>query len=187
MVIYLYVAVALTVAHAALSPLACGLLDTSRWVAKTLAPLDMPEGDSASQFLKFGQAALLDGWPSNIPFVSSIFFFSAIICGFAYRWWAGFGVYFVLAVASTFTRAVSGRSASYYIALLYHRMSNRSADYKRQGDTERFQASQSYCSDLEAIMALYMDSGLKPPTPRQLKQLPYGNPGSWLDTGSSAS
>jgi hypothetical protein len=59
-------------------------------------------------------------------------------------------------------------------------MVNRVADYKRENDVERFEAAQSYCEDLQQLMLLYEGSGLRPPTPKQLKDIPYGDSYYWL-------
>lgn len=60
---------ALAVAHAVLKPLSDGLFDTSMWVSKILAPPDAEDNDTTRQFLKFNQAALMEGWLSNVPFI----------------------------------------------------------------------------------------------------------------------
>jgi len=70
------------VVYAALKPLSEGLFDTSMWLAKILAPPESDDNATTKQFLKIGQAALMEGWLSNIPFISTIAFFAAIGFGF---------------------------------------------------------------------------------------------------------
>jgi hypothetical protein len=60
------------------------------------------------------------------------------------------------------------------------------ADYKRNNDVERFEAAESYCKDLQRIMLLYEGSRLRPPTPKQLKEIPYGDVRNWLETHEHA-
>jgi hypothetical protein len=61
-------------------------------------------------------------------------------------------------------------------------MVHRAMDYKRDNDMERFEAAESYCKDLKRIMLLYQGSQLRPPTPKQLKPIPYGDVCNWLET-----
>jgi len=152
------------------------------WVAKVLAPTDTEENQTTKQSLKFGQAALMEGWLSNVPFITTITFFSSIILAFFYHWWAAVVMFFVAITLGVSTKLFWGRSVSYYLTLIYHKMVYRAADYKRDNDAERFEAAESYCKDLQRIMLLYQDSQLRPPTPKQLKGIPYGDVCYWRET-----
>jgi hypothetical protein len=180
---FLIIAAVLAVAYAALKPLSEGLFDTSLWVAKVLAPPDSEESETSKQFLKAGQAALMEGWLSNIPFISAIFSILSVASGFIYCWWAGPLVFFGMVILGVVTKHFWLRPISYYLPMLYHKMVNRAADYTRDGDVERATAAESYCGDLEQLMLLYKDSKLKPPTPKQLKDVPYGDMFYWLERG----
>jgi len=79
---FLGIAVGLAMFYAILKPLSDGLTDTSIWVAKMVAPADTAEGETAKQFLKLGQAALMEGWLSNVPFITYSIFFSSVIVAF---------------------------------------------------------------------------------------------------------
>jgi hypothetical protein len=172
---------ALAVAHAVLKPLSDGLFDTSMWVSKILAPPDAEDNDTTRQFLKFNQAALMEGWLSNVPFISSILLFSCIIAGFLSHWWAGILMYFVSATLGVLVKMFFGRSVSYYLAFLYQKMISRVADYRKANDADRLEAAESYCRDLEMIIGLYQGSHLRPPTAKQLKGNPYGDLRYWLN------
>jgi len=176
----LLIAIGIALIHAILSPFTDGLYKTSLWVAKILCPPE-EETDMTKQVLKIYQAALLEGWPSNFPFVSSILSVSCIIIGFFYSWWGGFLAYTILALSSGLTRFFFTRSVSYYLLVLYNRMSNRTADYKRDNDTERAEAAEETCKELEEIIFTYKDSRLKPPGAKQLKAIPYGDLFYWLN------
>ena len=178
------IAMGLALLYAILKPLSDGLFDTSAWVAKILAPTDIEDDETTMQFLKFGQAALMEGWLSNIPLISSIVFFSSIIIGFIYHWWIGIIMYFISITLGELTKILWGRSVSYYLFLLYHKMVNRTADYKTKNDVDRSEAAESYCRDLEQIIVLYQDSRLRPPTPKQLKDIPFGDLYYWLERGA---
>lgn len=174
-------AAVLALLYAILKPLGDGLVDTSAWVAKILAPADTEEGETAKRFVKFGQAALMEGWLSNIPFIASILFFASIVVSFFYHWWAAILMYFVAVTLGVLTKLLWGRSVSYYLLFIHHKMVNRAVDYKRDNDAERFEAADSYCKDLRQIMLLYDGSELRPPTPKQLKDVPYGDLSYWLE------
>jgi hypothetical protein len=174
-------ALGLALLYAALKPLSDGLFNTSMWLAKVLAPADTVDGVSAQQFLKLGQAALMEGWLSNIPFITSITLFSSLIIAFVYHWWAAVVAYFVAATLAAVTNLVWGRSAFHYLCLIQHKMANRAADYKRDGDTERLSAAESYCRDLENIMSIYRDTRVRPPSRKQLKDIPFGDLYYWRD------
>ena len=178
--ILLLAASALALLFAVLKPLGDGLFDTSAWIAKTLTPPDADE-ESAQRFRKFGQAALMEGWLSNIPFILSVVFFGAIILAFFYHWWAAIIMYFAAGTLGVLTKLFWGRSVSYYLSFIHHKMVNRAANYKRDNDVERFEAADSYCRDLRQVMFLYDGSGLRPPTPKQLKDVPTGDLSYWLE------
>jgi hypothetical protein len=172
--------------YAILKPLREGLFDTSMWVAKILVPTDAEDNDTTKQFLKMGQAALMEWWLSNIPFITTILFFSSIITGFIYHWWGGILIFFVSVALGVMTKMVWGRSVSYYLPLLHYKMVNRAVDYKTKNDVERLEASESYCKDLQQIIVLYQGSRLRPPTPKQLKDIPYGDLYYWLERGADS-
>jgi hypothetical protein len=65
-------------------------------------------------------------------------------------------------------------------------MVNRAVDYKTKNDVERLEASESYCKDLQQIIVLYQGSRLRPPTPKQLKDIPYGDLYYWLERGADS-
>ena len=180
----LTIALGLTLLYAALKPLGDGLFDTSAWVAKILAPSDTAERENAKQLLRFEQAALMEGWLSNVPFIISIVFFSAIIVSFVYHWWAAPIMFFVLIVLGVLTKLLWGRSVAYYLLLIHHKMVQRAVDYKRANDLERASAAESYCNDLQEITAIYDGTRLRPPTPKQLKEIPYGDLYYWRDHGA---
>jgi hypothetical protein len=132
-----------------------------------------------------GQAALMEGWLSNIPFIASLLYVASIVAGFVYHWWGAILMYFVATILGMFTKRLWVRSVSYYLPFLYHKMLNRAIDYKAKNDIERAEASESYCRDLERIMFLYQDSHLRPPTPKRLKEVPNGDVTYWLQCGLS--
>ena len=181
---FIVIAVALALVYAGLRPLAAGLLETSMWVAKILAPSDFEENVTTKLFLKTTQAALMEGWLSNVPFINTILVFSSIIAGSIYRWWGGVLIYCLAAILGGIAKVFLVRPVSYYLALLYHKMVNRAADYKLKNDVERFEASRSFCEDLGQVMVLYQKSQLKPPTRKQLKSIPYGDWTYWLERGA---
>jgi hypothetical protein len=178
--IFLLTASVLALVYAVLKPLGDGLFDTSAWVAKMLTPPDADE-ESAQRLRKFGQAALMEGWLSNIPFIMSVVFFGAIILAFFYHWWAAIIIYFAATILGVLMKLFWGRSVSYYLSFIHHKMVNRKANYKRDNDVERFEAADSYCTDLQRIMFLYDGLRLRPPTPKQLKDVPNGDLSYWLE------
>ena len=62
----LLIALGLVLVYAILRPLADGLFNTSAWVAKILAPPDTGDWESAKLLLTMKQAALMEGWLSNL-------------------------------------------------------------------------------------------------------------------------
>jgi hypothetical protein len=125
----------------------------------------------------------MDGWLSNIPFITTILFFSCIIVGFIHSWWGGLLMSFVSTILGSLTEITCTRSLSSYLPFLLHKMVNRAADYRAKNDAERSEASESVCKDLAQLTSLYQDSQLKPPNPKQLKDIPYGDMSYWLNLG----
>jgi hypothetical protein len=114
---YLILAMVLALIYALLKPLGDGLFDTSMWVAKMWVPTYVKDNDIAKQLLKTGQASLMDGWLSNIPFFTAILMGCSIILGFIHSWWGGILMYFVLAFLGALTKLLWTRSVSYYLYL----------------------------------------------------------------------
>lgn len=177
---FLAISFLLALSFAAIKPLGDGLFDTSNWVAKILAPADTDD-ELAKQLTKFGQAALMDGWLSNVPFLAGLLLIASIGTAFFYRWWATILMYFVCGLLSATTKHFGTRSVSHYLAIIYHSMLNRVANYKRENDTLRLEASESYCRDIEQILELYIGSQVRPPTPKQLRNIPCGDISYWLN------
>jgi hypothetical protein len=68
----LSISVALAIVYALLRPMSDGLMDTSKWAAKVLAPEGTHDDDLGRQYRLISQAALMDGWLSNLPFYTNI-------------------------------------------------------------------------------------------------------------------
>jgi len=128
----------------------------------------------------------MEGWLSTVPFITGLLFSASIILSFFYHWWAAILMFFVAGGLGFLTKSFWGRPISYYLLFIYHKMVHRKADYKRDNDVERFEAAESYCKDLQRIMLLYEGSKLRPPTPKQLKEIPYGDVGNWLEAHEHA-
>ena len=60
-----------------MKPLGDGLLDTSMWVAKLMAPSDISEGDDTKAILEIWASRTSGGWLSNVPLISMAFFYSS--------------------------------------------------------------------------------------------------------------
>ena len=178
---YCLIAIGLMVVSAALKPLSDGLYDTSKWAAKIFGPPESGDNATTKQFLKMGQAALMEGWLSNIPFITSIAFFSAIGLGFFCHWWMAIVIYFGGVALGFLTKLLFMRSVSHYLVFLHHKMLNRQIDYKKDNDIERAEAAESYCRDLAELIYIYQDSSLRPPSAKQLLQIPYGDRYYWLE------
>ncbi len=85
----------LVLVYAVLKPLGDGLLDTSAWAAKVMAPPETGGNDFTKQYLRVAQAALLDGWLSNVPFFSYNAGVAASVLAALYHWWAALIVFVV--------------------------------------------------------------------------------------------
>lgn len=179
--LYCLIAIGLMLVYVALKPLSDGLFDTSIWAAKILAPAESSNNATTKQLLKIGQAALMEGWLSNIPFISSIALFSAIGFGFFCHWWMAIVIYFVAVTLGVLTKLLFTRSVSHYLVFLHHKMLNRQIDYKKDSDIERAEAAESYCRDLAELICIYKDSSLRPPSAKQLLPIPYGDRYYWLE------
>ncbi len=181
----LSISIGIAIIYVLLKPMSDGLMNTSMWVSKMLAPNHIEDGETSKQMLKVGQAALMDGWLSNIPFLASIFLFGGIIVACFVKWWFGIIAFLFMVIVGAVASLIFIRSVSFYLSLISHRMSNRSADYKKKQDWERYEASESYNKDLMEITTIYYNSRLKPPTEKELKKMPYGDLYYWLNEKTS--
>ena len=171
----LWIAIVIAVIYAFLKPYGDGFLDTSMWVSKILAPADTDDIKESKQFLKMNQAALLDGWPSNIPFSVTILGVSAIVLGFIYSWWGGLLMFVILGFGAGTTKFFLTRQVTYFLTVLCGRLGSRYANYRRDNDSERASAIKELQLELEKIMAIYLDSGIKVPSQKQIKSNPCGD------------
>ena len=182
---YLLIAGAIVLVYTLLKPLADGLLDTSRWAAKILAPPAIEDDAMMNHFVRMSQAAMMEGWLSNVPFGNMLLAIAAIVFGFIHSWWAGLLVIFVGVVLGRLSTILLGRTVTYYLTLIHHKMVNRAADFKARNEAERAAACEVYCTDLERVMLIYQGSGVKPPTQQQLKAVPYGDLYYWLNAAGN--
>jgi hypothetical protein len=178
---YLAIAGALVIIYVIIKPLGDGLLDTSRWAAKVLAPPAIDDPALMGQLIRMSQAAMMEGWLSNVPFYNMFVAIAAVILGFIHSWWGGLLVIFGALILGALTTELFGRSLCHYLAFIHHKMVNRAADYKARNDAERAAACEVYSKDLERLMLIYQGSGVRPPTQRQLKDVPYGDVHYWLN------
>lgn len=173
--------IVLLLAYLALHPLASGLVDTSAWVAKILVDESMSDMPQLKMLLRSHQAALMDGWLSNVPFISTLCVLSSLVIAFFAHWWLGITVILSVAIGGFLVRAFFGRTVGTYVAMLYGKMSNRVANFRRDGDVDRLAAGEEYLEKLREILLLYAEPRIRPPTPKQLKTCPLGDATWWLD------
>lgn len=165
----------LVVIYLFLHPLSDGLYVTSLWAAKILSDPDSIDSPDAKHMLKINQSALMKGWLSDVPFISSLLFYTSIVLGIFYHWWFGIVVFIAMILLGTLSKMLFTSSVTYYLLQIYTKMANRTADYRAKNDIERAEAGASFCRDLENIMDIYKDSGIKPPSEKQIKTIPYGD------------
>jgi hypothetical protein len=183
----LSISLALSIAYALLRPIGDGLMDTSKWAAKVLAPDGIQDDDLGRQYLRVAQAALMDGWLSSVPFYTMILGVGAIATAFFYHWWAAIIIIFLEAIFVAVSKLFFGRPVSYYLSFLRHKLANRVADYRRDNDFERAEAAALTCSGIESLMSMYAGHHVAPPTERHLKIIPFGDKGFWLNQCGSGS
>jgi hypothetical protein len=171
----------LVLVYATLKPLGDGLMDTSAWAAKMMVPLGSEDNDSTKQYLRFAQAALLDGWLSNVPLFNSIALVAALIFAALFHWWAALiafaGAMFICAL----TKILWGRSVSHYLMFMHHRLLNRAAAFRQMNDNERAEPCECMANELQHIIVDYMNAPLRPPTAKQLRAMPYGDVNFYLN------
>jgi hypothetical protein len=171
----------LVLIYVVLKPLNDGLTDTSAWAAKAMAPPESGDNDFTKQYLRFTQAALMDGWLSNVPFFGYNALYAASIVAALYHWWVAPIVFVVALFIGTLTKIMWGRSVSHYLMFMHARLLNRAATYRQKNDNERAEAAESTASELQEIIVVYMNSTLRPPTAKQLKAMPYGDVSFYLN------
>jgi hypothetical protein len=172
---FLYLSIALGIIYTILKPLENGLYVTSLWVAKVLMDPHSKDSSETKLILKTNQAALMKGWLSNLPFFNSIIFISVIIFAIIYCWWIGIIITVLTGMAGGISKLFFTKSITFYLLLIHSKLVNREADYKTKNDFERANAAHSLSRDLEKIIAVYKDSGIKAPSDIQINENPYGD------------
>ncbi len=165
----------LVLVYAVLKPLGDGLSDTSAWAAKAMAPPGSGDNDFTKQYLRFTQAALMEGWLSNVPFFNAIAMVAALVFAALYHWWVVLIVFVVAVFIGTLAKIIWGHSVTYYLMFMHARLLNRAASYRQKNDNERAEAAESMASELQQIIAVYMKASLRPPTAKQLQAMFYGD------------
>lgn len=61
------------------------------------------------------------------------------------------------------------------------RLLNRAAIYRQKNNNERAEAAESMASELQQIIAVYINASLRPPAAKQLHAMPYGDVGFYLN------
>lgn len=178
---FVVVSALLVFAYAVTKPLGDGLTDSSAWAAKVMAPPESGDNDATKQYLRFAQAALMDGWLSNVPFFNAIAMVGALVFAALYHWWAALVVFVVAVFFGALTKIIWGRSVSHYLVFMHSRLLNRAAAYRLKNDGERAEAAEGMAGELQQMIAVYMNSALRPPTARQLKAMPYGDVSFYLN------
>jgi ABC-type multidrug transport system fused ATPase/permease subunit len=174
----------LVIAYVVTKPLGDGLTDSSAWAAKVMAPPGSGDNDTTKQYLRFGQAALMDGWLSIVPLFNAIAMVAALVFAAFYHWWAALAVFVVAVFIGTLTKIIWGRSVAHYLMYMHSRLLNRAATYRQKNDNERAEAAESMASELHEIIAVYMNASLRPPTAKQLQAMPYGDVSFYLNANS---
>lgn len=170
----LWIILFLVIVYTVLTPLSDGLYDTSLWLAKITMPVYSDQMKDAKQLCKITQAAYMDRWLSTTPFVKSILFIGIIILSFLYVWWLALIVFIVFGfIGALFKRF--NKPVSYFLNIIYGRMVNRVADYKKNNDMVRAEACEEHCRELESIMLIYLNSNIKVPSSKIIKDNPYGD------------
>ena len=179
----LIIATVFAIIYALLTPMGEGLMDTSKWIAKVLSPEDTEEIAKhlpIKQMMLVKQAAYMDGWLSNIPFFSTIAMVTSIVIGFFFKWWGGFLMLIVAIILGMIAKRFMSKPLSHYLVFIHHKMIHRAADYKKQNDTTRHEVAEEANRDLAELLALYGGTTIRPPTEKELKQIPYGDKYFWL-------
>ena len=67
---------------------------------------------------------------------------------------------------------------------MHARLLNRAATCRQKNDNERAEAAESMASELQRIIAVYMNASLRPPTAKQLQAMPYSDVSFYLNANS---
>jgi uncharacterized membrane-anchored protein YhcB (DUF1043 family) len=110
--------------------------------------------------------------------------FAALVFAALYHWWAALIVFVVAVFIGTLTKMIWGRSVTHYLLYMHARLLNRAATCRQKNDNERAEAAESMASELQQIIAVYMNASLRPPTAKQLQAMPYGDVSFYLNANS---
>lgn len=171
----LWIAIAIAVIYGLLKKFSDGLSDTSLWIAKIM----MSEGDEniieSKSLLKANQAVLMEGWPSNVLFITYLLPIASIIVGFIYSWWGGILMIVSVVLCGSVAQFFIRRPLTYYVLIYLSRMANRFADYKKNNDLVRADAIEPFSDKIKEILTIYAGSGIGVPTPKEINENPYGD------------
>ncbi|MDP4284285.1 MAG: hypothetical protein Q8891_07660 [Bacteroidota bacterium] len=171
----LWIAIAIAIIYGFLKKFSDGLSDTSLWIAKIM----MSEGDQnileSKGLLKANQAVLMEGWPSNILFITYLLPIASIIIGFIYSWWGGIIMMLSVALCGSVAEFFFRRPLTYYVLIYLSRMANRFADYKKNNDSVRADAIELFSDKIKEILTIYFGSGIGVPTSKKINENPYGD------------
>jgi len=174
----------LVLVYVVLKPLGDGLINTSAWAAKVMAPPGSEDNDITKQCVRFAQDASMGGWLSNVPFFDTIALVAALVFAALYHWWAALIVFVVAVFIGTLTKIIWGRSVSHYLMFMWTQLLSRAATYRQKNDNVRAEAAEVVASELLQVIAVYMNASLRPPTPKQLQAMPYGDVSFYLNANS---
>lgn len=171
----LLVAIAIAVIYGCLKKFSDGLSDTSLWIAKIMMPQGSEKIIESKSILKENQAALMDGWPSNFPFIAYLLPIASIIIGFIYSWWGGIVMIVIVIFCGAVAEFIFRRPLTYYLLIYLGRMANRFANYKKNNDLVRAAATEVFTDKIKEILNIYLGSGIGVPDSKEIKDNPYGD------------
>ncbi len=180
----LYIAIGIEILASLLTPYSDGLFNTSLWMAKILSPSELIDTSEGKQMVKLNQAAFMDGWPSNIPIGVNLLMLVGVVLGFFYRWWGGILAYLIYAFLMGTFLFFFRKPVTYYVMLFARRLTNRIADYRKMNDLDRAAAAEELLEEVKVIFTEYMNTGIKTPTSKQVKNNPLGDV-QYLKTSSA--
>jgi hypothetical protein len=170
---WLYVSLAASVIGGLAQPFCSRVQSTGLWVGKVLVP-----AETATAYPRGLQDAVTEGWPSWVGFGSAVFIFAAVGIGFLHAWWTPVLAVPTFAVVTALADRIPSTPVAleWYLARLCEHANRRAANFSVSGDVRRAQAAEDLASSLDAILEIYIGTGVHAPSMREARRAPFGKP-----------
>lgn len=154
------------------TPFVGNMQATTLWVGKKITPAGL-EREAPRGF----QDAITPGFQNTLNVLSPASYVVVLVLGSIAFWYLGVLLLVCSFLVSIFVKKLYPNRINFYLRILIHQMSNRTANYTRDGDTMRADAAEEMTEKLMEFYEEVKDLELRVPTMKEASSARLGRAG----------